>query len=705
MLKKVFVLLGVLILLSVSTFAIPQSINFQGRLTTSAGNPVTSAKTIVFNLYDGIGAIIATSTESVTPNSNGAFSVLLNFGSSSFNGDERWLEVVVAGEPLSPRQLITAVPYAYRAITAESLIVPSSVRGDILMRDASGWTRLAAGTSGQYLKTQGAGANPAWSDAAGGGSQWTTSGSDIYNSNSGNVGIGTTGPTGQLEVKKILTGSETAFNSQIIDLNIANATIQTGNLKGLDINLAVTGSAQFNYATATGLNIDVTGLPGAGSSGSTVYGATIMGGNVGIGTASPGAKLHSLSAGTTQLKLGYDASKYNDFTVQSNGDLQIATNGGAATLALTASGRVGIGTTGPEFKLTLDKGATTPDGGILAIGTYNSGATLETAGAGTRLIWYPRKAAFRAGYVNGTQWDDANVGIYSTAMGINTSAIGNASVALGGNTTASGGSSTAMGSTTIASGGCSTAMGAWTTASGVQSTAMGFYTTAQPYGSLAVGQYNMVSGNTSSWVPTEPLFIIGNGTDESHRSNAITVLKNGNVGIGTAEPGANKLKVNGPAEVTGNLTVSGQIIGTANNASAVNNIQASVTPAANKLLPLDASGKFPVSVSSLNYGTLQPKASLQSYPWGTPLEVTGKGHLIGVSNSSDSTGSMNAQVIIDGQTIFTGYIPIGGVIVGPWGAGSSTEAQPLNWEYATSLNVTVSSGGYYDRVFVWYTQD
>lgn len=47
--------------------------------------------------------------------------------------------------------------------------VGSAAQGDILYRGASEWTRLAAGTSGQFLKTNGAGANPAWA-AAGGGS-------------------------------------------------------------------------------------------------------------------------------------------------------------------------------------------------------------------------------------------------------------------------------------------------------------------------------------------------------------------------------------------------------------------------------------------------------------------------------------------------------------------------------------------------------
>ena len=38
-----------------------------------------------------------------------------------------------------------------------------TTQGDILYRNASGLARLGAGTSGQYLKTNGSGANPAWS--------------------------------------------------------------------------------------------------------------------------------------------------------------------------------------------------------------------------------------------------------------------------------------------------------------------------------------------------------------------------------------------------------------------------------------------------------------------------------------------------------------------------------------------------------------
>lgn len=46
--------------------------------------------------------------------------------------------------------------------------IGSAAQGDILYRGASTWARLAAGTSGNFLKTQGAGANPVWDTASSG---------------------------------------------------------------------------------------------------------------------------------------------------------------------------------------------------------------------------------------------------------------------------------------------------------------------------------------------------------------------------------------------------------------------------------------------------------------------------------------------------------------------------------------------------------
>lgn len=45
-----------------------------------------------------------------------------------------------------------------------------TTQGDILYRDGSGLARLGAGTSGYFLKTQGTGANPVWSEVVSGNS-------------------------------------------------------------------------------------------------------------------------------------------------------------------------------------------------------------------------------------------------------------------------------------------------------------------------------------------------------------------------------------------------------------------------------------------------------------------------------------------------------------------------------------------------------
>jgi hypothetical protein len=84
------------------------------------------------------------------------------------------------------------------------------------------------------------------------------------------------------------------------------------------------------------------------------------------------------------------------------------------------------------------------DGGLLARGTLNTG-TIPATGAGTRMMWFPNKAAFRAGTVLGDQWDDANIGTASTAMGAGTVARGNFSVAMGSGTVAMGEHSSAVG--------------------------------------------------------------------------------------------------------------------------------------------------------------------------------------------------------------------------------------------------------------------
>jgi hypothetical protein len=107
------------------------------------------------------------------------------------------------------------------------------------------------------------------------------------------------------------------------------------------------------------------------------------------------------------------------------------------------------------FRVNVDGG--TILGGIWDGGTSSGGIPRE--GAGTRLMWYPQKAAFRAGYVNGMQWDDANIGYFSVAIGENVRASGDNGVAMGLRSTAAGSSTVAMGEDNTATGAASVALG------------------------------------------------------------------------------------------------------------------------------------------------------------------------------------------------------------------------------------------------------
>jgi hypothetical protein len=256
-------------------------------------------------------------------------------------------------------------------------------------------------------------------------------------------------------------------------------------------------------------------------------------------------------------------------------------------------GNMGIGTSSPTAGLHL-----ADNDGALFTGTFGSGS-IPVEGAGTRMMWYPGKAAFRAGYTT-DQWNDSNIGIYSVAMGgwtqasgeravalgsgsdasgehaisigsnpdasgqyavaigrlaeatgalavaigpseaTNTSsvAIGDANIssgsnsfALGNNSDATNYSSFALGSSAEASGSVAFSMGSHTEASGDNSTAIGYNTTAQANNSFVLGRYNETSTSYSgsSWVTTDPLFVIGNGSSASRSNNALIVYKNGNM--------------------------------------------------------------------------------------------------------------------------------------------------------------------------------
>lgn len=276
---------------------------------------------------------------------------------------------------------------------------------------------------------------------------------------------------------------------------------------------------------------------------------------VGRGSFASGYK--SQAAGKFSTALGYWAQAVGDNAFASgNASQAIGTNSCAIGSVAYAEGSnsVAVGTnTEATGSSAFAAGNNTEASGInsCAIGmgcratgeygmAFGGGLTLAS-GYGAVAIGLHAQATYQGSSAFGTGATATNS--YATAIGRLTEASGSGSTSIGYYTDATGSYSTALGYYSIASnfyatalgrnceasGYNATAMGYNTTASGYYSTAAGFYTTAQAWGSLVIGKYNNILGTSDVWNDGDPIFVIGNGTSTSARSNAFMVRNDGRV--------------------------------------------------------------------------------------------------------------------------------------------------------------------------------
>jgi|GEM_PF-2145813 len=196
------------------------------------------------------------------------------------------------------------------------------------------------------------------------------------------------------------------------------------------------------------------------------------------------------------------------------------------------------GGAGAGKNITADAGAVRIDGtdGLLVTGTAGTGQSMDTeiSGAGTRMFFYPHKAALRSGYVDGTAWDDSNIGFYSVGLGYNV--------------TASSYSTTAIGYNTVAS--------------GKNAMALGYFTNAPSFLETVIGSYNTeyIPNSTYNWDGNDRLFVVGNGRDDTHRSDALIIYKSGNALFNNKITAPNSGNADMKAYIYGRITASGSVV-------------------------------------------------------------------------------------------------------------------------------------------------
>ncbi len=200
---------------------VPSVVKFSGTVTDINNKPLTGAVGITFMLYKDQtgGAPLWMETQNVQADKNGHYTAVL--GSTTTRGlpaemfavgEARWLGVQPSGQPELSRTLLVSVPYALKAVDAETIggLPPSAF---VLAAPVNSGSQ----TSGNPTATQGIGASPATAVTTTGGTVnalplWTT-GSNIQSSAltqtgtgvTAKIGIGTTAPATTLDVKGAAT--------------------------------------------------------------------------------------------------------------------------------------------------------------------------------------------------------------------------------------------------------------------------------------------------------------------------------------------------------------------------------------------------------------------------------------------------------------------------------------------------------------------
>lgn len=157
--------------------------------------------------------------------------------------------VTVYVDPATHRMLVAMSGGTLAGLTDVTLT--SVAQGDILYNNGVAWVNLPHGTSGQFLQTQGAAANPQWAPAtaSAAGSDKQVQFNDGGTTLAGNAGLTFTKATGNL--------ASTLYNNITLTAPVSTATLTLGSGKTIAISnsLTLTGtdSTTMTFPTTTAI--------------------------------------------------------------------------------------------------------------------------------------------------------------------------------------------------------------------------------------------------------------------------------------------------------------------------------------------------------------------------------------------------------------------------------------------------------------------